>query len=73
MGRYTSLALETSGASHISYYDILNKNLKYTTNESGAWVDSIVDDAGDVGAMRPSPWTVPTNFISVILTFSPPI
>ena len=49
VGRYSALAMDRMGAAHIAYYDVLNKNLKYATKVSGAWVASIVDDVGDVG------------------------
>ncbi len=42
MGWYTSLALDTTGEAHISYFDATNVSLKYTTNASGAWANTIV-------------------------------
>ncbi len=49
VGRYTSLAVDASGAAHISYYDATNRALKYATNASGTWVTSTTDNNGDVG------------------------
>ncbi|MCF6155172.1 MAG: hypothetical protein E3K36_07950 [Candidatus Brocadia sp.] len=49
VGRYTALAVDTSGAVHISYYDSTNGDLKYATNASGAWITSTLDSDGNVG------------------------
>ena len=49
VGRYTSIALDSSGHVHISYYDITNEDLKYATKASGSWVTETVDSDGDVG------------------------
>ena len=49
VGPYTSIALDTSGKAHISYYDFGNRDLKYTTNATGTWVTSTLDSSGDVG------------------------
>jgi hypothetical protein len=49
LGRYTSIALDSSGYAHISYYDATNGDLKYATNASGSWVTEPVDWGGDVG------------------------
>ena len=49
VGGYTSIAIDSSGKVHISYYDYTNLDLKYATNASGNWVITIVDSDGDVG------------------------
>ena len=49
VGGYTSIALNTAGNAHISYYDATNGDLKYATNTSGSWVAATVDNNGDVG------------------------
>ena len=46
---FTSIALDTAGKAHISYYDNTNDDLKYATNASGAWVTTRVDSSGDMG------------------------
>ncbi len=42
----TSIAVDTEGAVHVSYYDYTNGRLTYATNASGTWVTSVVDGAG---------------------------
>ncbi len=46
--RYTSLALDSSGNPHISYYDWGNEDLKYALYD-GTWHTETVDSAGSVG------------------------
>ena len=46
---YTSIAVDSGGKVHISYYDDTNAALKYATNTTGAWVTTTVDNSGDVG------------------------
>lgn len=49
VGSYASIALDTSGKAHISYYDSANVALKYATNATGSWITTIVDSSGGVG------------------------
>ena len=50
VGWYTSIALDSSGFPHISYFDYTNKNLKYTKWTGSSWDIQIVDSEGDVGS-----------------------
>jgi hypothetical protein len=45
----TSLAVDSNNKVHISYRDLTNYDLKYTTNATGGWVLTTVDSAGEVG------------------------
>ena len=45
----TSIAVDSSGKVHISYYDDANTSLKYVTNTTGAWMKTTLDNSGDVG------------------------
>ena len=49
VGQYTSIALDSSGYPHISYYDDTNDDLKYAKWDGTSWSISSVDTAGDVG------------------------
>ena len=49
IGWDTSIAIDSGGKAHISYYDAGNMELKYATNASGLWVPVTVDSEGDVG------------------------
>ena len=42
-GQYSSIAVGTSGAVYISYYDVTGSNTMYATNVSGAWETTTVD------------------------------
>jgi hypothetical protein len=48
-GFYSSIAIDSNGYKHISYYDETNKVLKYATDKTGSWVNISVDTAGFVG------------------------
>jgi hypothetical protein len=50
VGYYTSLALDSSGNPHISYYDSINGDLKYAAWTGSAWNIQTVDSTGDVGS-----------------------
>lgn len=49
VNNFTSLALDSSGNPHISYYDQADGDLKYATFDGSSWTISTVDSAGDVG------------------------
>ena len=42
-GGYNSIAVDSRGNVHISYFDSVNNALKYATNASGTWVTETVD------------------------------
>ena len=48
VGRYASIAIDSLGNVHISYYDATNGDLKYATNKLGPWT-AIKIDTGNVG------------------------
>ncbi len=48
-GRYTSIALDSSGRPHISYYDSTDRDLKYAKWTGSAWSIQTVDWTGYVG------------------------
>ena len=49
MGRYASVAIDTNGALHVSYFDDTFNDLRYATGTSGNWTVETVDSPGDVG------------------------
>jgi hypothetical protein len=44
-----SIAVDSNGKLHLSFYEMVGDNLMYATNASGTWVSEYVDIAGDVG------------------------
>ena len=49
VGPYTSLALDSSGNPHISYYDATNNNLKYAAWNGASWDIETVDSSRYAG------------------------
>jgi PKD repeat protein len=49
VGAFTSLALDSSGHPHISYYEFMNGDLKYAAWNGTSWTITTVDSSGDVG------------------------
>jgi len=49
MGRYASVAIDTNGALHVSYFDDTFNDLRYATGTSGNWTVETVDSPGNVG------------------------
>jgi hypothetical protein len=49
VGSHTSLALDSAGFPHISYYDATNQDLKYARYDGANWQIETVDSDGNVG------------------------
>src|SRR3990172_4493969 len=49
VGWDSSVAVDTAGRVHISYYDATNGDLKHAVKDAGTWVIETVDSTGDVG------------------------
>jgi hypothetical protein len=49
VGKFTSLALDSNGNTHISYFDNASRDLKYAVSNGSTWSIQVVDSAGDVG------------------------
>jgi uncharacterized repeat protein (TIGR01451 family) len=49
VGKYSSLALDTAGYPHVSYYDETNTALKYAYQDVAGWHTATIDSAGIVG------------------------
>ena len=49
VGEYSSMAIDSYGFKHISYFDNTNDDLKYATDKTGSWVTISVDTTGSVG------------------------
>ena len=45
VGKYASIAIDSNGKIHISYWDETNEDLKYATNTLGIWVTITIDTA----------------------------
>ena len=48
-GLFTSIAVDSTGNPHISYYDFDQKNLRYAKRVGNGWTKETIDSPGDVG------------------------
>lgn len=44
VGKYSSIALDSSGYAHITHIDVINKKLRYCNNTLGSWSCRNVED-----------------------------
>ena len=49
VGDYSSIAVDSIGWVHISYFDNMQSDLEYVTNSGGNWSYRMIDGNGDVG------------------------
>jgi len=49
VGYYNSIALDSGGYPHVSYFDYTNKDLKYAYMDASGWHIETVDSEGEVG------------------------
>jgi hypothetical protein len=49
VGRFTSIAVDSTDKIHISYYDNISCDVKYATNAGGSWTTYVIDGEDDVG------------------------
>lgn len=47
IGRYNSIAVDSTGRPHISYHDTYNMDLKYAHYDGSTWTNTLVDGASD--------------------------
>ncbi|MCP4673998.1 MAG: Ig-like domain-containing protein [Deltaproteobacteria bacterium] len=49
VGKFSSLAIDSSDYIHIGYLDFTNKDIKYATNSSGGWLSEHITDTDHSG------------------------
>ncbi|MCH7493551.1 hypothetical protein IIA16_02410 [bacterium] len=49
VGLYTGMLVDGAGTLHISYYDLINGNLKHAWDAGSGWLTEVVDSSGVVG------------------------
>ena len=50
IGEFSSIAIDSYGFKHISYFDATNIDIKYATDKTGSWVTISIDTSGNVGS-----------------------
>lgn len=45
---FASIAADSAGKAHVSYYDAVDQEIRFATNASGAWISELIEGTGPV-------------------------